>query len=116
VKPPYYFFHYCDQIPVRNNVKEERFVLVHGLRGAMVLGPMSLGRISWWQEYVAGETVDLMVDGKQRTKKGLGTRYNLQAPPTPHNCDLLPPTRPYLPKFSLFPKIASSSGGQALNT
>lgn len=26
-------FYYCDKIPEKNNLKEEKFILVHGFRG-----------------------------------------------------------------------------------
>jgi hypothetical protein len=86
------------------NWKEERLILVHSFRGfsPQLLGLMCIGRTSWWQEPVA-ETAYLMVEGNKEKGKGPGTRYNLQRNiPS----DLLPPSWPYLLRFSKPPKIA----------
>jgi hypothetical protein len=55
----------------RNNLKEERFILAHDVRGSspqslgsVLLGPWS-GRTSWWQEHGA-EAAYLMAARKQR--------------------------------------------------
>jgi hypothetical protein len=54
-----------------------------------------------------------MVDRKQRVRKGLEIRYNLQS----HSpIDLLPPTRYHLLKFLKAPKIALPAGNPMFNT
>jgi hypothetical protein len=59
------------------------------------------------------EAVHFMVDRKQRIRKGLRTRYNLQRQSP---SDLPPPTRPYLLKFPEPPKIVSPAGDKSFNT
>jgi hypothetical protein len=67
----------------------------------------------WWWEYVAKEVCHLMADWKQRVRKGLGTKYNLQRhiPSKP-----LPASRSYILKFAEPPKIVPLIGDQALKT
>jgi hypothetical protein len=51
---------------------------------------------------VVEKDLHLIATGKQKERKGLGIRYNLQR----HALSvLLPPGRPYLLKFSPLPKI-----------
>jgi hypothetical protein len=65
------FLCHCDKIPDRNDLREERFILVHRFKGfsPWLLGPVSLGRTSWGLECMVEEVLHLMVDRKHRKKK-----------------------------------------------
>lgn len=69
----------CELISNESDSREERFLLAHDYRWsrAWSLGPMLLGRTSWWQECVE-ETIHLMEGKGLRARKGSGTRYILQ--------------------------------------
>jgi hypothetical protein len=101
-------------------LKEERFVLTHGFRGfSLVVGWLhALGQnimvrrvgveelfTSWWTGSKERE--------KERERKGLGARYNLQ---WCASSDPLSPTRPCLLKFPPLPKTALPVGDQAVTT
>jgi hypothetical protein len=64
---------------------------------SMVTWPVHLGRTSWWQ--VCGEGVSHhMAGGKQKVRKGLRTRYNLQDSPLGYFLNQAPPSKMAPPK------------------
>jgi hypothetical protein len=98
--------HNCDQNTQENNLKEERLILAHGFRGfsPWLLGSINLGRTLRPWKCVEEEDGHLMVDRKQRARKGLGFRYDLFS------------IRLHLLKFSESPQIAPPAGDQSFNT
>jgi hypothetical protein len=55
-----------------NNLKEEGFILAYDFRGfsSWLFGPMCLGRTLEWWDGVAEKLLHLLVDRKQRERKG----------------------------------------------
>jgi hypothetical protein len=51
-------------MPDINNLRKERFILVHGFRefSPWLLDPMCLGRTSWWWNHVAENLLQQVVD------------------------------------------------------
>jgi hypothetical protein len=67
-----------------------------------LLGPIGLGRTSWWEEDLVEAILHFLADGRR-----LGSQCNLQS----HiPSDLLLPARPHLPKFPEPPKIVPTVG------
>jgi hypothetical protein len=81
--------------------------------GSIVPGPAKMSR--WWAS-TREEVVHFMVSRKQRQKKGLGIRQNLQRHASRDPLEWPTPAGPYLSKFLLLPKIAPPTGDQAFNT
>jgi hypothetical protein len=95
----------------KNNLREEGFILACGFRGFSLwwAGSIALGLSMMAVEEGSGSS---HVDRKQRARKGLGTRYNLQSHAP---SDLLLPARPHLLKFPPPSKFMPPGGLQALS-
>jgi hypothetical protein len=61
-----YFYHQCDKIPDRNNLREERFVVAHGFRG---FSPWLLGLMC--QEHMS-ENVHHLIMETEKGDRGRG--------------------------------------------
>jgi hypothetical protein len=91
---------HCDQIPDRNNLREERFILDYCLREFCLwsLGPIHMGRTSWWWEHMAEVFLYFLVYRKQRKGDTGKARFNLtDMPQWPTSSSGAPaPTFPHL--------------------
>jgi hypothetical protein len=62
------FYHYCDKIHDRNNLREEGIILLPFSEDSWLLGPMHLGATSWPWEPVVG--ILHLIVGRKSRKEG----------------------------------------------
>jgi hypothetical protein len=85
--------HCCDQIPKKSNLRKEGIILACGFRGFIVglLGPLHLGKTSWWWGYVAEEVLYQLLKGRKIKRRAWGTGITFKGmPPLTHFFHLVP--------------------------
>jgi hypothetical protein len=106
------------QIPERNSLKKEGFILAHGFRGFSLWSAVTIvfgsswGRTSWQQKGMVKKTAHLMAARKQKERRDWGQGL------APRTCSQWPPssTRSHLLKFLPPPQTVPPAGNHAFNT
>jgi hypothetical protein len=97
-----WFYHHCDQMPDRNNLRKELFLLAYNFRGfqCRVAWPHELGR-KWWQQECGGEAS--APHSRQEAESKTETTGQTTPLPTLHPSHLpLPlPSHPSVPHLQL---------------